>query len=900
MLQKANDDDMETMKKWIGSVSSVVSGTLLMLAVTGVVGELAAQDVRPVPMSRQTVRALKNQCATDLLMRHNLEHGRSLEFIQGEDGAIRFSNGDILDVSVTPDVGENPESDVEEKQLLFNMAYDGCLPSAPHSPMSVDIIALDGSLLGSYQQEATSLVIVPFGDEWVLWGPNFISLPPDALCEDQLQYLTALSAGQVEVMLACDVHEPVLLELAAVVRVDDLFQGQNEWQDWGQEEGHVRLYFNRPGRMNDALSLQGFCPGSEWGMNGGVDSLDVDLELIIPNVLGMPGMVMASVPAKGCYGVRIDSRYRSSSGALGDVGHGGTLFWDGQLIELNDAVEEVWFCDGVESAIERPAASGGNWMREVQIEVSSNNVNMQYELQDMNGHPVFIDAIGGAGESINGGFEARLHHVELSGSGYLFVVPEVEVADTQDVKLTIRVDGQELHAFQGSPQELNAMPLSIDLNVDGGAPQDWLPPAEYGLRVGQNPVPGGDLVLFNLGGEDNVPTVHNYLVFQGEGFGLLEWWDGQLGALPLEGDEDHRPEVEVCVGNTCHSYSFAGADRNGGALTEAEGDDWIMYVQPRNSMGQTEPFNGGVLGEDFPGGIGGGAKVTVKGVKLDRPNGYVGLPPLTLEGCHHWVLTGPDFDPVDSSPSLVYGRLGGQGGQAEFEAQGAFEPVPPGTVCFDAYCADQKACNYGAWDAECDFTCQCQNPDACNFGEAALSTFQLDLTLDNYPGEVTWSIVSPSGQVVAEGGPYSEPGVLVVEVGALTESGEHAFEINDEYGDGICCAWGSGGYVLSVDGVDVASGGDYGAGESKPFDVDVTVNPCRFADDLGFVQTADGHVGIGLVGMGDAAQPASLDGEMAADRARRQVPGSHVRCLTSMAVTSERSESGIGAGSPPT
>ena len=37
-------------------------------------------------------------------------------------------------------------------------------------------------------------------------------------------------------------------------------------------------------------------------------------------------------------------------------------------------------------------------------------------------------------------------------------------------------------------------------------------------------------------------------------------------------------------------------------------------------------------------------------------------------------------------------------------------------------------------------------------------------------------------------------------------------------------------------------------------------------------------MGIGLVGMGDAAQPASLDGEMAADRARRQVPGSHGQC----------------------
>ena len=43
-----------------------------------------------------------------------------------------------------------------------------------------------------------------------------------------------------------------------------------------------------------------------------------------------------------------------------------------------------------------------------------------------------------------------------------------------------------------------------------------------------------------------------------------------------------------------------------------------------------------------------------------------------------------------------------------------------------------------------------------------------------------------------------------------------SFTINDAYGDGICCSYGSGSYTVRVNGDDVLSGGAFGSSETKP------------------------------------------------------------------------------------
>merc|ERR1719254_285433 len=50
-------------------------------------------------------------------------------------------------------------------------------------------------------------------------------------------------------------------------------------------------------------------------------------------------------------------------------------------------------------------------------------------------------------------------------------------------------------------------------------------------------------------------------------------------------------------------------------------------------------------------------------------------------------------------------------------------------------------------------------------------------------------------------------------------SGTYKFKITDGYGDGLCCSYGDGGYVVKVDDKEVISGGDFDSEETKTFEV---------------------------------------------------------------------------------
>lgn len=94
----------------------------------------------------------------------------------------------------------------------------------------------------------------------------------------------------------------------------------------------------------------------------------------------------------------------------------------------------------------------------------------------------------------------------------------------------------------------------------------------------------------------------------------------------------------------------------------------------------------------------------------------------------------------------------------------------------------------------------------------------LTIILDNYPGETTWSITDGGGATIASGGPYSVAGATVNETFCLADDC-YEFTINDSYGDGICCAYGSGSYSLTAGGSTLASGGAFGSTETTPFDI---------------------------------------------------------------------------------
>ena len=56
-------------------------------------------------------------------------------------------------------------------------------------------------------------------------------------------------------------------------------------------------------------------------------------------------------------------------------------------------------------------------------------------------------------------------------------------------------------------------------------------------------------------------------------------------------------------------------------------------------------------------------------------------------------------------------------------------------------------------------------------------------------------------------GPYSTAGTIYID--SLPGVGCYTLNVNDSYGDGICCAYGNGSYTVNVDGEDVLTGGQF-------------------------------------------------------------------------------------------
>ncbi len=99
------------------------------------------------------------------------------------------------------------------------------------------------------------------------------------------------------------------------------------------------------------------------------------------------------------------------------------------------------------------------------------------------------------------------------------------------------------------------------------------------------------------------------------------------------------------------------------------------------------------------------------------------------------------------------------------------------------------------------------------------SELTVDLTLDNYPGETSWDIVdNTTGGIIAESPVYENGGSSHSQTFCILSSSCYTFTIYDEYGDGICCSYGDGSYTLTVDGTEIATGGDFNESESVSVD----------------------------------------------------------------------------------
>ncbi len=105
-----------------------------------------------------------------------------------------------------------------------------------------------------------------------------------------------------------------------------------------------------------------------------------------------------------------------------------------------------------------------------------------------------------------------------------------------------------------------------------------------------------------------------------------------------------------------------------------------------------------------------------------------------------------------------------------------------------------------------------------NGGGCTDNAVQVNLNFDNYPEETSWTITNSSGSVVASGGTYggqADGSSLTIDVCLV--DGCYDFTINDAYGDGMCCSYGSGSYTVTGGGTTYASGGSFGSSETTNF-----------------------------------------------------------------------------------
>lgn len=95
----------------------------------------------------------------------------------------------------------------------------------------------------------------------------------------------------------------------------------------------------------------------------------------------------------------------------------------------------------------------------------------------------------------------------------------------------------------------------------------------------------------------------------------------------------------------------------------------------------------------------------------------------------------------------------------------------------------------------------------------------LTLTLDNFGPETTWEIADDRNAVLHSGGPYAKKkaGTIVRDTFCLPD-GCYNFMMMDEDGDGICCKYGQGSFLLkNASNQTLASGGQFQYESSTDF-----------------------------------------------------------------------------------
>jgi lysyl endopeptidase len=106
---------------------------------------------------------------------------------------------------------------------------------------------------------------------------------------------------------------------------------------------------------------------------------------------------------------------------------------------------------------------------------------------------------------------------------------------------------------------------------------------------------------------------------------------------------------------------------------------------------------------------------------------------------------------------------------------------------------------------------------SCNAIIGPTVTVNVDITFDDYSEETSWEIIQNGNVLVSSNGLYPSGGNSISEAVCLSP-GCYDFVISDDYGDGICCAYGNGSYAVSdAAGTSLAAGGNFTDFETTNF-----------------------------------------------------------------------------------
>lgn len=111
-------------------------------------------------------------------------------------------------------------------------------------------------------------------------------------------------------------------------------------------------------------------------------------------------------------------------------------------------------------------------------------------------------------------------------------------------------------------------------------------------------------------------------------------------------------------------------------------------------------------------------------------------------------------------------------------------------------------------------------------------TVEVIIVTDNYPAETSWQLTDATSATILSGDGYTSRGATISKEICVNDWTSLSFTINDSYGDGICCSYGSGSYTVNVNGNTVLSGGSFGSSETRSLQSEPEPEACVHGEDF--------------------------------------------------------------------